>query len=177
MWPFGKRKAADPNDPEEALQHRIVRIDGEITDATAQVAIAQLLFLQYQDERQPVTLRVESPGGSLVAGMAVVDAVRELRPPVRTRAPAMAHGVALIVLACGHKGERAVGPAAELSLTPIQHAVGSPADANSLRHQVAGIIAELCGQHPAAVAPHLLIGRSLNPSESVAWGLADRVEV
>ncbi len=176
MWPFGNRKLADPHDPEEALRHRIVRLDGEITDATAQIAIAQLLFLQYQDERQPITLRVESPGGSLVAGMAVVDTVRDLRPPVHTRALAMAHGVALIVLASGCKGERVVGPAAELSLTPIDSAAGSPADANRIRHQVAGVIAELCGQHPEAVAPHLLAGRSLTPSEAVACGLADRVE-
>ena len=51
MWPFGKRKVPDPLDPEEALLHRIVQLDGAITDATAEVAIAQLLFLQHQDER------------------------------------------------------------------------------------------------------------------------------
>jgi ATP-dependent Clp protease protease subunit len=176
MWPFGKRNAPDPHDPEEALQHRIVRLDGEITDATAQVAIAQLLFLQHQDARQPVTLRVESSGGGVAAGMAVVDTVRELRPPVHTRAPAMARGIALVVLASGRKGERAVGPAAELSLTPIESAARSPADASRLRHQLAGVIAELCGQHPEAVAPQLLVGRHLTPSEAVACSLADRVE-
>ena len=124
MWLFGKRNAPDPHDPEEALLHRIVRLDGEITDATARVAIAQLLFLQHQDARQPVTLRVVSPGGGLAAGMAVVDTVRELRPTVRTRAPTMAHGIALVVLASGRKGERAVCSTAELSLTPIKNAVG-----------------------------------------------------
>ena len=88
----------------------------------------------------------------------------------------MAHGVALIVLASGRRGERAVGPAAVLSLTPIENAAGSPADADRVRHQVAGVIAELCGQSPEGVAMHLLVGRSLTASEAVACGLADRVE-
>ena len=176
MWPFGKRKPADPHDPEEALQHRIVRLDGEITDATAQVAIAQLLFLQHNDARRPITLRIESPGGSVAAAIAVVDTVRELQPPVHTRAPAMAHGMAIVVLASGRKGERTVGPSAELSLTPIENVDGSPGDAKAVRHQIAAVIAALCGQHPEAVAPHLLVGRSLSPSEAVACGLADRVE-
>lgn len=176
MWPFGKRRTPDPPDPEEALRHRIVRLDGEITDATAEVAIAQLLFLQHEDARQPVTLRVESPGGSVVAGMAVVDTAQELRPPVHTRAPAMAHGLALIVLASGRRGERSVGSAAELSLTPIENAAGSPADVDRVRHQLAGVIAELCGQPAEWVAMHLLVGRSLTAAEAVACGLADRVE-
>jgi ATP-dependent protease ClpP protease subunit len=87
MWTLGNRSSPDPHDSEEALRHRIVRLDGEITDATAQVAIAQMLFLQHEDDQQPLTLRIASPGGSRAAGMAVVDTVRELRPPVRTRAP------------------------------------------------------------------------------------------
>lgn len=176
MWQFRKRKMADPHDPEEALQHRIVRLDGQINEATAQVAIAQLLFLQHRDARQPITLRIESPGGSVVAGMAIVDTVRDLRPAVCTRAPATAHGIALVVLASGYKGERSVGPAADLSLTPLENATGTPTDMDRVRHQVASVIAELCGQSPEGVAMHLLIGRSLTAGEAVAFGLADRVE-
>jgi ATP-dependent Clp protease, protease subunit len=176
MWPFGKRKMPDPQDPEEALLHRIVRLDGEITDATAQVVIAQLLFLQHEDPREPVTLRIESPGGSVIAAMAVVDTVRELRPLVRTRAPAMAHGMAAVVLASGCRGERVVGPTAELSLTPIENLESTAADVNLLRYQLAGDIAELCGQFTEVVAQHLLVGRLLTPEEAIAYGLADRVE-
>jgi ATP-dependent Clp protease protease subunit len=177
MWPFGKRKTPDPLDPEDALRHRIVRLDGEITDATAVVAIAQLLFLQHEDDRWPVTLRVESPGGSVAAGMSVVETIRELRPPVRTRAPALAHGIAAVVLASGRKGERVVGPTTELSLTAIENVQGSPADMHRLRHQLADVIAELCGQLPELVAQHLLVGRLFTPNEAAAYGLADRIEV
>ena len=113
----------------------------------------------------------------MAAGMAVVDAVRELRPPVRMCAPAMAHGVALVVLASGRRGQRVVGRAAELSLGVIENAAGSLADADRVRHQVAGVIAELCGQSPEGVAMQLLVGRSLTAIETVACGLADRVEV
>jgi ATP-dependent Clp protease protease subunit len=176
MWPFTKRKTADPHDPEKALQHRIVRLDGVINDATAQVAIAQLLYLQHRNERKPVTLRIESPGGSVAAGMAVVDTVRRLRPLVRTRAPAMAQGIALVVLASGNKGARAVGSEAELSFTAIESRVDSPIDERRLRFKVAGIIAELSGQHAEAVAQHLLVGHFLTPTEAVAYGLADLIE-
>jgi ATP-dependent Clp protease, protease subunit len=175
MWPFGKRKPLDPHGPEEELRHRIVRLDGEITDATAQVALAQLLFMQHEDDRQPITLRVASPGGSVAAGMAIVDTVRELRPPIRTRAPAVAHGMAAVVLASGRKGERVVGPASELSLTPIENAAGPSTDVVRLRHQLAGVVAELCGQLPELVAQDLLVGRLFTPDEAVAYGLADRV--
>ncbi|MCZ2341893.1 MAG: ATP-dependent Clp protease proteolytic subunit, partial [Bacteroidales bacterium] len=171
-----KRKLLVPHDPEESLRYRIVRLNGEITDATAEVVIAQLLFLQYQDERQPITLYIDSPGGSLAAGMAVADTVRELRPLVHTRAPVMAHGVALIVLASGCRGGRTVGLAAELSLTSLENMAGLPADVGRVRHQVAGVIAELCGQPLEWIAMHLLVGRSLTAGEAVACGLADRAE-
>jgi ATP-dependent protease ClpP protease subunit len=89
----------------------------------------------------------------------------------------MAQGVALIVLASGRRGERSVGPEAELSLTPIGNAGVPPADADRVRHQVAGVIAELSGLPAEGVAMHLLVGRSLTAGEAVACGLADRVEV
>jgi ATP-dependent Clp protease protease subunit len=88
----------------------------------------------------------------------------------------MAHGMAAIVLACGRKGERVVGPIAELSLTPIENAAGSLADLRLLRHQLASILGELCGQIPELVAQHLLVGRIFTPAEAVTYGLADRIE-
>jgi ATP-dependent Clp protease protease subunit len=168
----------DPHDPDEALRHRIVRLDGEITDAIAEMAIARLLYLEYEHPRQPVTLRIESPGGSVPAGMAVVDAVRGLRPPVHTRAPVMAHSMAAIILASGRKGERVVGPSAQLSLTRIE-AVSETTVENlqRTRQKLADVIADLSGQLPRTVALHLLVGRGFTPEEAVSFGLADRIEV
>lgn len=175
MWPFGKRKTPDLPDPEELRRHRIIRLDGEITEATAQRVISQLLFLQHEDARQPVTLRIESKGGSVTAGMAIVETVRELEPLVCTWAPTIAHGMAAIVLASGSRGERVVGFAAQLSLTPLESAADWHPEANRIRHQLAGVIAELCGQHPEVVSQHLLDGLLLTPSEAVVYGLADQV--
>jgi ATP-dependent protease ClpP protease subunit len=88
----------------------------------------------------------------------------------------MAHGVAAIVLASGLKGERAVGPTAELSLTPIENAEGALADLSRIRCQLARVIAALSGQAPEMVAQHLLVGRSFTSAEAVTYGLADRIE-
>lgn len=84
------------------------------------------------------------------------------------------HVIAAVLLASGRKGERVVGPAADLSLTPIEHAAGPLADSYHLRQQLAGVVAELCGQDPEAVAQYLLLGRTFTPDEAVAYGLADR---
>ncbi|MBD2099262.1 ATP-dependent Clp protease proteolytic subunit [Trichocoleus sp. FACHB-591] len=172
MWPFGKRKTPDL---EELCRHRIIRLDGEITEATAQMVISQLLFLQHEDARQPVTLCIESRGGSVTAGMAIVDTVRELEPLVCTWAPTMAHGMAAIVLASGGRGERVVGPTAQLSLTPLEVAADWHPEVNRIRQQLASVIAELCGQHLEVISQHLLDGLLLTPSEAVAYGLADQV--
>jgi ATP-dependent Clp protease protease subunit len=174
MWLFRKRKTHDPSDPEKTLRQRIVRLEGNITDASAQLAIAQLLFLQHQNHQKALTLLIESPGGSVAAGMALVDTLRELRPPVRTRTLMSAHGMAAVVLASGRKGEREVGPAAGVSLTPIETAAGTPADERA-QQQLASVIAELCGQTPELVTEHLLLGQFFSPAEAIAFGLADRI--
>jgi ATP-dependent Clp protease protease subunit len=135
-----------------------------------------MLFLQQQDPQRPITLRVESPGGSLAAGLAIVDTVRFLESPVRTEAPTLAHGVAAVILASGRKGDRVVGPAAELSLLPVESA-DPTADTRRARRHLAEIIAGLCDQSTRAVEELLLVGRSFTPDEAIAYGLADRIAV
>lgn len=174
MWPFKNYKTSNSD---EALRHRIVRLDGEIAEATAEKSIAWLLFLQHEDDQRPVTLLIQSEGGSVVGGMAIVNTIQELRMPVRTQAPVMAHGIAAIVLASGSRGERVVGPSAKLSLTPLESPVASSADIRHIhsRYQLAGVVADLCGQPSELVAQHLLTGLLFTPADAIAYGLADRI--
>jgi ATP-dependent Clp protease protease subunit len=104
MWPFGRQKVQETSRSEDLLRRRVVSIYGFITDKLAQDVIARLLFLQYEGSRKPLTLRIESPGGSFQAGLAVVDTAWSLKSPVRTEAPLFAHGIAAVILASGRKG-------------------------------------------------------------------------
>src|SRR5262249_48389331 len=100
-------------------------------------------------------------------------------PPVRTEAPAVAHGIAAVILAAGRKGERVVGPAAELSLSPVwaPDPETSTDELDRARQSLAGIIADLSGQPTEVVTHDLLAGRRFTPDEAVAYGLADRAGV
>src|SRR5205823_6483857 len=99
--------------------------------------------------------------------------------PVRTVAPAVAHGIAAVILAAGRRGERVVGRAAKLSLAPVW----SPdpetltAELDRTRHELTRVIAELSGQPTEVVTHDLLAGRHFTPDEAVDSGLADRVGV
>jgi ATP-dependent Clp protease, protease subunit len=179
MWPFGRRRGQESSTPEALLRRRVVVLRGIIRDDVATDVIARLLILQHEDARQPLSLRIESPGGTFAAGMAIVDTVRSFAPPVRTEAPALAHGIAAVILAAGRKGERVVGPAAKLSLVPIWSPgpATSTAELDRTRHELTGVIAELSGQPTGVVTRDLLVGRHFTPDEAVVYGLADRVGV
>src|SRR5690242_6639381 len=98
MWFFGPRKPTSQPMPtpsvEQLLQQRVVLLRGEIDDEQATIVVAQLLYLQHQDARQPITLIISSLGGSVTAGMAIIDTIKELSPPVRTRCEGSADGMA-----------------------------------------------------------------------------------
>jgi ATP-dependent Clp protease protease subunit len=181
MWFFGPRKqpASQPMptaSAEQLLQQRVVLLRGEIDDEQAKLVIAQLLFLQDQDAQQPITLIISSPGGSVPAGMAIVETIKDLSPPVRTRCEGSANGMAAIILAWGQRGERVVVRGNSLSLTPLTIAAGgSRADLDRIQRLLAGVVAERSKRGVEAVAKDLTAGRSFDPEAAVEYGLADRV--
>ncbi len=119
MWPFRQRQNRMVEELEELRRNRIVTLEGEITDEIATVVIAKLLFLEDDDALRPITLRIASPGGDFAAGMAVIDTMRSLKPPIRTEARTLAHGMALAILASGTKGTRVIGANAQYSLGAV----------------------------------------------------------
>ena len=177
MWPFRRRSRQEPPVAEALLLRRIVLLRDVITNDLAMEVIGRLLFLQHEDAERPIRLWIESSGGSFVAGMAIVDTLRSLKPPVRTEVPAAAHGIAFAVLAAGCKGERVVSPAAKLSLTPVwsTDSATSTVEFDRARHTLAAVVAELSGRPPGDIIHDLLIARPFTPNEVVALGLADRV--
>jgi ATP-dependent Clp protease protease subunit len=176
MWPFSSRRPADQSLPaageDPLLGERVVPLRGPLTEGLARDVISKLLFLQYEHPREPIHVRIDSPGGPFFAGMAVVEAMRELTPPVRTEVVGSAHGAAVFVLAAGEPGRRAVGRGCPVSLIPdLPPATAGPADGRRLAEELARVV----GREADEVAADVAAGRSFDPGEAVEYGLADLV--
>ena len=87
------------------LKDRIVFLGGEITDDTANLVVAQLLFLEMEDPDSDISLYINSPGGSVTAGMAIYDTMKYIRPQVRTVCVGMAASMGAFLLMAGEKGK------------------------------------------------------------------------
>lgn len=96
------------------LKDRIVFIDGEITDATADLAVAQLLFLESQNADKDINLYINSPGGSVTAGLALYDTMQHVRCDIQTICLGQAASMAAIILAGGTKGKRCALPSSRV---------------------------------------------------------------
>lgn len=98
------------------LRERIVFLAGPIDDHTANIIIAQLLFLESEDSKKDIYLYINSPGGSVTSTMAIVDTMNHVRPDVSTFCVGLAASGAAIVLSAGKKGKRFILPNAEVMI-------------------------------------------------------------
>ena len=111
------------------LKDRIVFLGGEIDDDTANLVVAQMLFLEMEDPDQDIMLYINSPGGSITAGMAIYDTMRYLKCEVSTVCVGMAASMAAFLLAAGAKGKRKALPHAEVMIhQPLGGARGQATD-------------------------------------------------
>jgi len=88
------------------LRERIIFLGGPIDDNVANLIIAQLLFLQSEDSKKDITLYVNSPGGSVTAGLAIIDTMNHIKPDVSTLCVGMAASMGAVILSAGAKGKR-----------------------------------------------------------------------
>jgi len=155
---------------------------GQIDDQTANEVIAKFLFLRHLDRTAPVTLLIDSPGGSVVAGLAIADTMDHVAPlPVHTHCFGEAHSMAALLLAHGTPGQRTTVPTAELSISMPW----SPGDEESevARAEVArlaevliGFAARGSGKLVQEVRADCEASRRFSAQQAVDYGLADRVE-
>ena len=111
------------------LKDRIVFLGGEITDETANLVVAQLLFLEMEDPDSDISLYINSPGGSVTAGMAIYDTMQYIKPQVRTVCIGMAASMGAFLLMAGEKGKRLALPNAEVMIhQPLGGAQGQATD-------------------------------------------------
>ncbi len=101
------------------LEERIIFLVGPITDAIANLVIAQILYLVSKDQKRDIKLYINSPGGSVTAGLAVYDTMRYVKCPVSTICIGITASMAAIILAAGTKGKRFILPNAEILLHQV----------------------------------------------------------
>lgn len=101
------------------LKERIVFLSGPITDQLANVVIAQLLFLEHEDPKKDIKLYINTPGGSVAAGLAIYDAMQYVKSDIQTICVGMAASMGAVLLAAGTKGKRMTLPNAEILLHQV----------------------------------------------------------
>lgn len=98
------------------LKERIILLNGEIHDATSALIVAQLLFLEAENPKKPISLYINSPGGSVTAGMAIYDTMQYIQSPVSTVCIGQACSMGSLLLAAGESGSRSILPNARVMI-------------------------------------------------------------
>ena len=98
------------------LKDRIIFLDGEINDATADLVVAQMLFLESEDVKKDISLYINSPGGSVTAGLAIYDTMQYLHSDVQTICMGQAASMAALLLASGAEGKRYILPSSRVMI-------------------------------------------------------------
>ncbi len=165
------------------LKERIVFIDGEITDATADLVVAQLLFLEAEHPEKDINIYINSPGGSVTAGLAVYDTMQYISCPVRTICLGQACSMAALLLAGGSKGKRSILPNARVMIhQPYGGAEGQASDiivANKelqrIKKATTRILAEHTGKSDEEILKAIERDFYLSAEEALEFGIVDSV--
>ncbi len=111
------------------LKERIIMLTGEINDALSEVVVAELIYLNAIDQKAPITIYIDSPGGSVTSGMAIYDVMRSINAPIRTIALGLAASMGAFLLATGTKGYRCAYKNAEIMIhQPLGQTQGQVTD-------------------------------------------------
>jgi ATP-dependent Clp protease protease subunit len=165
------------------LRERIVFLGTEVSDASANLIVAQLLFLEAEDPDTDIRLYVNSPGGDSYAGFAIYDAMQFVKPDVQTYAVGMAMSAGAMILAGGAAGKRFVLPNSKVMIHQGSGGFrGTPADIQiaakeilSLTRRYAEIIAKHSHRDVDEVMRDIDRDNFLGPEDAIAYGLADKV--
>jgi ATP-dependent Clp protease protease subunit len=165
------------------LKDRIIFLGGPIDDDTANLAIAQLLFLEAEDPKKDILLYINSPGGSVTATLAMVDTMNHVKPAVSTVCVGMAASGAAILLSAGEKGKRFALPNAEIMIhQPHGGAEGQATDIEitakqilKLRERLNKILSKNTGQSLEKIEKDVERDFFMTAEEAQKYGLIDQV--
>lgn len=165
------------------LKDRIIFLGTAIDDQVANAVIAQLLFLANQDPEKDIKIYINSPGGSVTAGMAIYDTMQHIKPDVSTTVVGMAASMASVLLAAGAKGKRFCLPNSEVMIHQVLGgAQGQASDIKihaerilKLKHHLNTILVKHTGQSLDKIERDTDRDYFMSGAEAVAYGLADQV--
>jgi ATP-dependent Clp protease protease subunit len=167
------------------LKDRIVFLDGEINDLTADLVVAQLLFLDGQDTEKDISVYINSPGGSVMAGLAIYDTMQYVKCDVQTICVGQAASMAALILAAGEKGKRMVLPSSRVLIhQPWGGAQGQARDIGiqakeilRLKKLTIDYFAKHSCKEPEEIAKDMERDFYMPAQAAVDYGIADKVLV
>ncbi len=165
------------------LKDRIVFLGGEVNDESANAIVAQLLFLEMEDPDADISLYINSPGGSVTAGMAIYDTMQYIRPQVRTVCVGLAASMGAFLLMAGEKGKRLALPNAEVMIhQPLGGAQGQATDVAiraewlmKTKEKMTRMMAEMTGQDLEKVKADVERDYFMSAQEALDYHIIDEI--
>jgi ATP-dependent Clp protease protease subunit len=165
------------------LKERVIFLVGPVNDAVANVIVAQLLFLESENPDKDISLYINSPGGSVSAGMAIYDTMQFIKPEVSTLCTGLAASMGAFLLAAGAKGKRFSLPNSRIMIhQPSGGAQGQATDIEIqareilyLRERLNGILAEKTGKSIEEIARDTERDNFMSADSAAEYGLIDKV--
>ncbi len=165
------------------LNDRIIVLSDEVNDATASLVVAQLLFLEGQDSEKDISLYINSPGGSVSAGLAIYDTMQYIKCDVSTICMGMAASMGAFLLSSGAKGKRFALPNSEIMIhQPLGGTKGQGSDIQieaehiiKIKNNLNKILAENTGKSVDTIALDTDRNNWMSAEEAAAYGLVDKV--
>ena len=165
------------------LRERIIFLGTDVNDQVADALVAQLLFLEAEDPEKDIQVYINSPGGSITAGLAIYDTMQQVAPDVVTICYGLAASMGAFLLSGGCKGKRLALPNARIMIhQPLGGAQGQAVDIEIMAQEILflketlnGLMAEHTGQPLAKITEDTERDYFLSPAEAVEYGLIDRV--
>jgi ATP-dependent Clp protease, protease subunit len=165
------------------LKDRIVFLGGEIDDDAANLIVAQMLFLEMENPDSDISLYINSPGGSVTAGMAIFDTMNHVKCPVRTVCVGMAASMGAFLLMAGEKGKRCALPNSEVMIhQPLGGASGQASDVKiraewllKTKHKMNRLMADMTGQPLDKVERDADRDFFMSAQEALEYGIIDEI--
>lgn len=165
------------------LKDRIIFLGGEINDDVANTVVAQMLFLEMEDPDADICLYINSPGGSVTAGMAIYDTMQYIKPQVRTVCIGMAASMGAFLLMAGQKGKRCALPNSEVMIhQPLGGAQGQATDVQiqaewllKTKEKMIRMKAEMTGQSIETIRRDVERDHFMSAQEALEYGIVDKI--
>lgn len=165
------------------LKERIIFVTGPIEDHMANLVVAQLLFLQSEDPKKDIFLYVNSPGGSVTAGLSIIDTMNHIKPDIATVCVGIAASMGSHILSQGTKGKRFILPNAEVMIhQPSGGAMGQASDIDitakhilKTRERLDKMLAKATGQKMAKIKEDGDRDFFMDADEAVKYGIVDKI--